>query len=1111
MSDRLSSGVSMQTIQRVQMISTARRAKRTLQHGQVQTATAANTSGAHDAASLATNSCTSVPPPACLPVSYTAHLENEVPSTQSSPDRDSIPHPDLTGEVADGTPDGNNSYPGQYGQEFSASVIIPPQCALSMDGSEIMDTLEKRANRIMTWECFLSLFLTSGYGNFTVDQYALVNDILTSRQLTPASSEMLPIAEAGFGMPSYSTTRDSIWSEIRSFAFPSIRTVHLGETKHPRSSIRSSSNVQTTSGQSKDPRDCARVILPSEWARIDVQSRTFYEEVYGRHDSDSLDRYTIEASPMARARDIVLNRKLRVWVLDDDLVTTASSGDLITFHCQKVPETPDKQTYAPQVWSTSMSSTPGARSCHVQGIVGPMWVVCARNSEKPDPSIPPDMNCLEESLWRALHFSNLSVSRNGSSSNAKARNATSCTEHTGDSDDDEWDYNVFESTADNASNRTQQLMTFYVPSASSMDVLPGDICTIIRPNVASRTDTNVICLYHASMLGPSQGMHAERLVWIARSTYPHSDEYVNVQGKRTKPRVVAQAVVTSMPIAAVTRESGEEPTMNLCNTGKLQTGEDYLVYRFCLYADGFKQVKSLSDTRSVTGCYILPMGISLNSRTSSRSTRVLTLCPSGHDVNCLMDEILQDIVQGTVEGIRATDPYGRKVRIFLDAVTFLGDYPAVTAVTDTLGHTANSFCTLCSISKRPKENVPRILYTSNIHSRRMAFCRFKERLDAIRCEYVPSDLQRRIGMKGQEDEATANIPLVKLERDLEERRDEIPTTLSGMPVVPGMFDASLSTASAPEHLLSGLAKNALTISFKMLPSDEERQIVEVTILSFLKSNRLPTDRSILKWDRGGKCKGLQSMTMSSIFCTLLVASHVFRKYENGRTDSPFYILSHLHEIVANVFWAPTFIADGADNVEYVRAGTGPDYLRTLYRLCTGYLSRLRSLNVRFGALGKILDKSNAHRLLELIVHTIPAFSHAAQVAELVLENMHQQFKTWLEKNTHPGSHLTAVDRLIRRDWLSRIASSRQYQMSTTEDFTRSTPRDLLRLFVGSEIYDLDTSHPRGYALLQRLESKLDTMFLPPVTKFLSLSGPSIQGNLRKSNFWEGRDRENHTR
>ena len=68
----------------------------------------------------------------------------------------------------------------------------------------------------------------------------------------------------------------------------------------------------------------------------------------------------------------------------------------------------------------------------------------------------------------------------------------------------------------------------------------------------------------------------------------------------------------------------------------------------------------------------------------------------------------------------------------------------------------------------------------------------------------------------------------------------------------------------------------------------------------------------------------------------------------------------------------------------------------------------------------------------------------------------------------------------------------------------------MRLFLGKEIVNVDSFDAQGAALLRNLDSQLEAMFLPPVPKFLSISGASIQGNHRIDCFREGRDREKHT-
>lgn len=151
----------------------------------------------------------------------------------------------------------------------------------------------------------------------------------------------------------------------------------------------------------------------------------------------------------------------------------------------------------------------------------------------------------------------------------------------------------------------------------------------------------------------------------------------------------------------------------------LSNGTTYLVYRVALYADGFRQHKSLSDTRSVSGCYMIPLGLSSSTRPSVAATRVLTFTPDGQDVNNALNFIMEDIARAAVEGIFGMDSYGKKVRIFIDPVSFFGDYPAATAVNDFRGHNADAFCSFCAFQKPKSGADPEILYSAEVHSRRL--------------------------------------------------------------------------------------------------------------------------------------------------------------------------------------------------------------------------------------------------------------------------------------------------------------------------------------------------------------------------------------------------------
>ena len=88
-------------------------------------------------------------------------------------------------------------------------------------------------------------------------------------------------------------------------------------------------------------------------------------------------------------------------------------------------------------------------------------------------------------------------------------------------------------------------------------------------------------------------------------------------------------------------------------------------------------------------------------------------------------------------------------------------------------------------------------------------------------------------------------------------------------------------------------------------------------------------------------------------------------------------------------------------------------------MATQYLSHCEEVMRDDDKAGAILDKPNAHRAIELVMHTVPTFGHAGNCSKMVLELMHQVFKNWLERSAHQDSHLTAVERALTKDWMGR--------------------------------------------------------------------------------------------
>jgi hypothetical protein len=160
------------------------------------------------------------------------------------------------------------------------------------------------------------------------------------------------------------------------------------------------------------------------------------------------------------------------------------------------------------------------------------------------------------------------------------------------------------------------------------------------------------------------------------------------------------------------------------------------------------------------------------------------------------------------------DPSGSPVTIFIDFLGYIGDYPAVTAALDVLGHNTRAPCHLCSFVRQDRIGAGSLNYygyTSSVHSRATSFCRWIDRTRSVRAVGNSQDLSL-LGFKPDFDEK--NYPLHALSVALRAARDNIPITSCGLPVVLGLFDPYRSAIVAPDHLLFGMAQDVLRAMLK---------------------------------------------------------------------------------------------------------------------------------------------------------------------------------------------------------------------------------------------------------------------------------------------------------
>ena len=137
------------------------------------------------------------------------------------------------------------------------------------------------------------------------------------------------------------------------------------------------------------------------------------------------------------------------------------------------------------------------------------------------------------------------------------------------------------------------------------------------------------------------------------------------------------------------------------------------------------------------------------------------------------------------------------------------------------------------------------------------------------------------------------------------------------------------------------------------------------------------------------------------------------------------ILCKLQKLVALTSCWPQKEID-AINVERIVRQARHMYLADLRSMSKDYVKSVDEVCSRSPQSKQQMDKPNLHKLLELHVHTIPAFGHVREITELVFELAHQPLKRCIARSNNRMSHLFAVEHCVANDWQGRLAALQNY-------------------------------------------------------------------------------------
>ena len=413
-----------------------------------------------------------------------------------------------------------------------------------------------------------------------------------------------------------------------------------------------------------------------------------------------------------------------------------------------------------------------------------------------------------------------------------------------------------------------------------------------------------------------------------------------------------------------------------------------------------------------------PSGLHVRSRRSQYSIRTVSLTPAGVSTNLVIDFLVDDMVKGSIDGFECIDAFGNKVKVFLDIMGFIGDYPAVSAVVDISGHNSTAPCTHCGFVFNKSAGMPVYAYTTSVTSRHSSYRRTQERTESLQATGLSADALKMLGMKKLQYEELVHsnaCPIFKFAAHYN-------TTLE-FHCNPPSFSSSRKDGYslnliAPDHLFTGLFKGLLTITFIQLQDDDARDKLQIYLVVLLGEFGYQSQSTLFKKK---KKKLVPGLSMSMLYAILIVLPTSLKALDLLDSHPAKRLIINFHRMFSFAFWWPSFSHDGHSAWKLVNDSHMGMYHRMLQILAANFVKAVNEYNKIYPGLAVHVDKPNIHRVLELFQHTVPLFNHLVFICELVFESAHQPLKYFLSRNHTLGSHIYAVQLVLAKDWLVRLS------------------------------------------------------------------------------------------
>ena len=150
----------------------------------------------------------------------------------------------------------------------------------------------------------LAYLLVCGRTSLGAEQYEYVRSLVAGERGVDETNAMHP----------YKTIRRQMRTKLASWCFPGSNVKFVEKVERPRG-LQQTKMVKTDTDLRKSAQACVHLVLPSEWAKLDLCTYTFYSDVYEHPQRDSTEFLTIETSPFVQERGAFIGKNPVFWSL----------------------------------------------------------------------------------------------------------------------------------------------------------------------------------------------------------------------------------------------------------------------------------------------------------------------------------------------------------------------------------------------------------------------------------------------------------------------------------------------------------------------------------------------------------------------------------------------------------------------------------------------------------------------------------------------------------------------------------------------------------------------------------------------------------------------------